>query len=341
MYVGMKKRFTAVSLGILWLFSPSLYAQKLPFGINLAGADFGSSMPGVYEKDYAYPEKKELDYYHQHQLKLIRLPFRWERIQPQLYGELDAAELTRMKNVVREAEKMGMPVILDMHNYCRRYDQHTEHLLGSEELPVKALGDAWGRLAKAMKGFTNLYGYGLMNEPHDLLPGTSWFTMAQQAIQAIRKVDSQTSILVAGNSWSSAERWPSASDSLKYLKDPSRKLIFEAHLYFDKNGSGMYKHTYEEEKATEDTGINRVKPFVTWLKKNDLKGFIGEYGVPDNDPRWLVVLDRFLNYIQKEGINGTYWAGGSRWGDYTLAVSPVQGTERPQMKVLQAYPSTD
>lgn len=336
----MMKRFTAVSLGLLWVLTPVLYAQSLPFGVNLAGADFGSTMPGTYDKDYAYPGIDDLNYYHQQHLKLVRLPFRWERIQPELYGELDQLELARMKQVVRQAEKLKMPVILDMHNYCRRYDQNQEHLIGSAELPIQALGDVWKRLASEMKSFKNLYGYGLMNEPHDLLPGTSWFTMAQQAIHDIRKVDIKTSILVAGNSWSSAERWPLASDSLKYLEDPSRNLIFEAHLYFDKDGSGTYKHSYEEEKATEDTGITRVKPFVTWFKKNGLKGFIGEYGVPDNDPRWLIVLDRFLNYIQKEGVNGTYWAGGSRWGDYSLAVNPIHGSERPQMNILKAYLST-
>ncbi len=337
----MKKRFTAIFLGMLWAITSGSYAQSLPFGVNLAGADFGSTMPGVYGKDYAYPEEKDLEYYRTKQLMLVRLPFRWERLQPRLYGELDTAELARMKEVVQQAEKKHMPVILDMHNYCRRYEGTTESMIGSEELPVAALGDAWKRIAQEMKGFRNLYGYGLMNEPHDLLPGTSWFEMAQNAIDNIRKTDRKTSILVAGNSWSSAERWPQASDSLRYLRDPARKLIFEAHLYFDKDGSGTYKHSYEEEQATENTGVARVSPFINWLKKHQLKGFVGEYGVPDHDPRWLVVLDRFLRYIQKEGVNGTYWAGGSRWGDYPLAVGSTSKTERPQMKVLQSYLKTN
>lgn len=54
-----------------------------PFGVNLAGAEFGSpNFPGTYNTDYTYPTADELDYYKSKGLNLIRMPFSWERIQP-------------------------------------------------------------------------------------------------------------------------------------------------------------------------------------------------------------------------------------------------------------------
>ena len=42
------------------------------------------------------------------------------------------------------------------------------------------------------------------------------------------------------------------------------------------------------------------KPFVEWIKQNKFHGFIGEYGIPDNDPRWNETLDLFLGYLQEK-----------------------------------------
>ena len=44
------------------LISLNIFAQS-PFGVNLAGAEFGSNMPGTFNSDYTYPTASELDYY--------------------------------------------------------------------------------------------------------------------------------------------------------------------------------------------------------------------------------------------------------------------------------------
>ena len=165
--------------------------------------------------------------------------------------------------------------------------------------------------------------------------------MVQTSIIAIREVDMKNTIIVGGNDWSSAERWPYMSDTLKYLFDPADNLMFEAHVYFDKDASGSYRGTYDEEEASPFKGVERVKPFVKWLKENNFRGLIGEYGVPDNDERWLVTLDNFLSYIQDEGINATYWAGGPWWGKYKLRITPDRGKDRPQMKIVGKYLYTE
>ena len=59
--------------------------------------------------------------------------------------------------------------------------------------------------------------------------------------------------------------------------------------------------------------------------------------MPDDDPRWLEVLDHFLAAMKAERIGGTYWAAGGWWGKYPLSVEPRDGRDRPQMEVLRFY----
>ena len=87
--------------------------------------------------------------------------------------------------------------------------------------------------------------------------------------------------------------------------------------------------------------MTRVKPFVDWCNKYGKRGYIGEYGIPDDDSRWNTVLDNTLAYLQENGMGGTYWSAGHRWGDYKLAVHPTNNytKDRPQMSVLVKYQS--
>lgn len=302
-----------------------------PFGVNLASAGFAGN-------DYEYPQSAELDYFKSKNLNLVRVAFKWERIQPALNGPLAERDLNELKNLVWAARTRGMWVLFDIHNYGRRPVNGVNSVIGENGLTIAHFADVWKKLAEEFKDFGNIYAYGLMNEPYGMKANTPWVNIAQGAIDAIRTVDTHTAIMVGGESYSSSARWPAVSDNLRNLIDPSDNLIFEAHVYFDNDASGTYDENYDEEKTTENTGIARLEPFVEWLEKYNLRGFIGEYGVPDSDPRWNVVLDKTLTYLKEKGINGTYWAAGSRWGDHHMAVHPYNDlTDRPQMAVLENY----
>lgn len=318
-------------------------AQGLPFGVNLAGAEFGSRNGiGVCNVDYFYPTAEDLAYWQSKGLTLLRVPFKWERIQHELGGELTAEEVKTIGAMLAEAEKRGLHVILDMHNYGRRKVGTKNYIIG-DSVTIEHLADCWGRIARAFGSCKSLYGYGLMNEPHDMLPSTPWPRIAQGAIFEIRKHDMETPVMVGGTSWSSADRWQQESADLKNLYDPGDNLIFEAHVYFDSDASGTYKRPYDEEGANPYIGVERLRPFVQWLKANDFRGFIGEYGIPADDERWQVCLDHFLDYLSRQGINGTYWAAGRQWGKYPLSVQPTDDyrTDKPQMKILTKYPTTE
>ena len=297
-------------------------------GVNLAGAEFGESkLPGTYGVDYTYPTAAELDYYRGKGLTLIRLPFRWERLQRGLYGPLDGAELGRLDQVVAAARARGMQVLLDPHGYARYQGQ----LIGSPAVPNAAFADFWQKVAGHYRDEPAIWAYGLMNEPHDT--GGLWPAAAQAGVDGIRAADAGRLILVPGDQWSGAWSWQQANANL-WISDPANNVMYEAHQYFDADSSGTYGLGYDAQGAYPTLGVDRVKPFIAWLQTRGARGFIGEYGVPDNDARWLTVLDTFLSYLDANGMGGTYWAGGSWWGNYPLAVEPRNGQDRPQLPIL-------
>ncbi|WP_187262022.1 cellulase family glycosylhydrolase [Pontibacter beigongshangensis] len=306
-----------------------------PFGVNLAGGDFAND-------DYQYPHAAELDYFKEKGLTLMRIPFKWERLQPELNGAFSERDLNDLRNIVWAARTRGIWVLLDMHNYGRRKVNDVTTVIGNPGVSVADAANAWRMIAEEFKDFGNIYAYGLMNEPYGMTKHTPWVNIAQGMIDAIRTVDTHTPIMVGGESYSSAARWQTESDNLRGLVDPADDLIFEAHVYFDNDASGSYSKSYDEEKASPTTGVNRLKPFVDWLKKYNLRGFVGEYGIPDNDVRWLTVLDQTLAYMKENNLNGTYWAAGSRWGTHKMSVHPNNnGSDRLQMQVLEKYHYAD
>jgi endoglucanase len=285
------------------------------YGVNLSGAEFGRG--NTYAKDYIYPSLSHLQYYASKGVEFVRLPFRWERIQPELNGELNQAELTRIQKFLSNAESTGIKVILDVHNYAG----YNNVKIGNGDVTIESFENLWGKLASALKDYSAVAGYGLMNEPTGITAQT-WIDAAQSAINAIRAVDIDTAIYVCGTSWSGAHSWLKYNSGLNTLFDPAKNLIFEAHQYFDKDSSGDYSMSYDDEKATPMTGVDRLQPFLTWLQDNDLKGFIGEYSIPDNDPRWQVVMENFLAELADHNVPSAYWGGGPWWGTYPMSIEP-------------------
>ena len=325
------------------------------FGVNLSGGEFGDDkLPGVFDQAYTYPSADSLDYYAAKGRTLIRLPFKWERVQHEPNAQLDANEVARLHAVLRAAGERHINVVLDAHNYGRyRFaGENQTEILGAGRLSYANFADFWGRMAREFKGEPALYGYGLMNEPHDMGDAERWPRAAQAAIDAIRANDTKTPIVVAGDDWSSSLNWSKGSNATlnQRLRDPNHNLVFEAHCYFDKDRSGQYKSNYQDELGSPDVGVENVRPFVEWCKANQVRGFVGEFGVPDSDARWLVTMDRFLAYLRQNQVPATYWAGGPWWGNYALSIEPVEAPnsedladkkalfDRPQMLVLRDYP---
>lgn len=297
--------------------------------MNIAGAEFGDAMPGQHGHHYTWPGAANFARYAPLGLQLMRVPFRWERIQHQPYGELDHEEMRRLLAALDGAHAVGMGVLLDMHNYYQRKvdDQHYRDI-GSAEVPVQAWIDAWLRLLAQVQGHPALWGYGLMNEPM----GTEgrWAAGAQRCVDAIRALDGETPIIIAGDGFSTAEGW--VSQNAEYFPLRGEGLIYEAHIYFDYDASGCYDD--REEAIHPDKGVARAVPFFNWLKAWGQRGIIGECGVPQDMPTAMAAMDRLLTFAVANQVPVFYWAGGSQWNPGHETACEYEGELLGQVAVV-------
>lgn len=319
-------------------------------GVNIAGAEFGMShLPGVLNTDFTYNSEATFRYFAARNLNLVRFPLQWERLQPVLRGPLDPQNLALLKRTVRWAEANGNLLILDIHNFARysfneggRLNTYVidQSYGGAVRVSRDDLADLWVRLSNEFVSEPAVYAYDLMNEPHDI---AGWKQISQAVVTAIRRNGDRKLILVPGDGWSSANRWQTVHGPLAWIDDPADNFLYEAHQYFDFDESGSYSRTYDEElrgnPALARVGSTRVAGFLDWCRNNRVRGFLGEYGIPDSDPRWLPVLDDFLRTLDTAGMSGAYWAAGEWWGPYALSVQPLNAftVDRPQMATLLAH----
>ncbi|HBK46263.1 MAG TPA: cellulase [Xanthomonadaceae bacterium] len=329
----------ALTLALLALAPLAQAADVLKYaGVNLAGAEFNSSKrPGTLFKDYTYPAASDYSYFAGQGMNIVRLPFLWERLQPQARGELDAAQLELLKKAVAQAKANGLHLILDVHNYAKYNGTRLDQLDGGSA----ALADLWTRLAREF-GNDRAVIFGLMNEPNGI-SATDWAAVAQASINAIRATGASNLILVPGTAYTGAHNWVSGgygattnAQAQDDLHDPLNHYAIELHQYLDANYSGT-----SGECASTTIGVDKLRGVTAWLRQQGRQGFLGEFGAGDNDT-CRQALDGLLGFLQDNRdvwLGWTYWAAGAWWkADYPFNVQPGKdGSAKPQMSILSRY----
>lgn len=98
------------------------------FGVSTASgpvSSFSNLNPGVIDTNYHYDSQATFTYLASRGYKRVKLPFRWERLQPTLSSALNAAELTRLTACLDRINTAGMKAIVDCHNYGLYYKDAT------------------------------------------------------------------------------------------------------------------------------------------------------------------------------------------------------------------------
>ncbi|MBS0235300.1 MAG: glycoside hydrolase family 5 protein [Proteobacteria bacterium] len=304
-------------------------------GVNIAGGEFGK-LPGRYAFDYAYPSQASFNYFAAQGFNLVRIPFRWERLQPELNTELDAQELKRLQASVAAATAAKLTVVLDTHNYAKRRlasDGWKEaHVIGSEAVPTPAFADFCGRLASAFKDNNSVI-FGLMNEPTGVV-AYEWLPITNNAVAAIRAAGAKQLIFVPGVNYTGAHSWfTSGNDLMAEVVDPGKNFVLEVHQYLDSDASGK-----TGDVVGPDIGSDRLHRFQSWARANEIKAFLGEFGAGRN-AQSIAALQNICTTMHDNRdvwMGWAAWAGGDWWpDDYPLNLSPSKdGTERPQMPIL-------
>lgn len=308
--------------------------QKRLLGVNLSGAEFGEKrLPGVLNKDYVYPSRNDLTYFRGQGMNLIRLPFRWERVQHQVNTPLDQNELAELRRVVTWAKEMDLCILLDLHNF----GTYQGRVLGSPELPTSAFIDVWLRLHQAFPDSTTT-AFGLMNEPAALTP-SQWMKVAQETVLALRKNGVENLLLVGSGRWSGAHEWDrpfdavSAATAFRAFRDPLNNFAIEVHQYADPHYSGTEKSCIDASRLRDIMGR-----LTAWALQEKKKFLLGEFGVA-NSSECLDALNSMLGAMQNSDawLGWSYWSAGAWWGPYPFSIQPANGQEAAQMGTLRSY----
>lgn len=300
-------------------------------GVNLAGAEFGEGhLPGTYGIDYYYPNSGEVDYFLSLHMNLIRIPFRWERMQRTLFAALDATELSRLDALVKYATSKGAWVMIDPHNYARYHI----NLIGSSAVPYSAFADFWKRLAAHYASNPKVL-FDLGNEPNGVSAATVR-DFSNAAITAIRQTGAKNFILVEGTLWTGAWTWVNSgnAEAMQGITDPLNNYAIQVHQYLDADASGS-----ADTCVSSTIGSQRLAEVSSWARTNNKKIFLGEFNFGNNSTCNAAAED-MLRYIDNNlnvWIGWSYWAAGPWWGNALRVIEPINGQDRPQTAILRKY----
>lgn len=365
--LGIYEKTSGSSINAQELQAPTLEAHPTTAsysrGINDSGGEFGTGTgfsnanPGNYNFQYHYDSQGTFTYLASRGVKLVRIPFRWERLQPTLNSALNAAELQRLKDVVTRARTANLEVVLDMHNYARYVldvsGTPTSKIIGSPEVPVTAFRDVWTRISTEFKSDPGVY-YGLMNEPHDLsitfngLTGNKlWEYISQQALNAIRANGDTKLIMVSGSGWSGAQRW-NTTHPTGWITDPNNNFRYEAHHYWDADSSGNYDPATESYAQTvtaaqnagivanptaveviqDNTATTGVDLDGSWVASTATTGYYGTNYIHDNNQGKGTKRVLFQPALGPSGNYNVYmrWTSGTnRANNVPVDINTVNG----------------
>jgi endoglucanase len=345
--------------------SPPPPTSSIMLGVDISGMEL--SPIAVSENGYSPPTKTDWSYLASKGVNLVRLALAWENIQPTLSSPLSSSYMTVILNQLSLAAANGIKVVVDIHNsghYVPNSIWSTSwqyagaagntnnsvpgtYVLGDSNLTQAAFVDLWTRLATYLVGNAGLGAYGLMNEPVGLANNNIWPPMAQAAINAIRAIDTATPITVMGpNGYGDYGLWVNGNN----FPLTGTNLIYEAHFYFDGEGDtgngGNYSSTFSALNKTTNSGVVQATPFVQFLQTYNLKGYAGEFGVPndsnDNDQDWIILQNNFVGYLVTNKVWCTTWLYGTpgvanHVSGNILNIVPIGGVDDPRLTGLISY----
>jgi len=278
-------------------------------GVMVSGAEFGcySSTCDPWANSYTWDLTGAGKWYTDRGMKLLRIPFRWERMQQGFGSSLNTTELTYLKSVVTTFLGYGATVIIDVHNYGRYSGSICGQAAGCTTTNyydfLKALvnQDTWVNNANVW--------FGIMQEPFNQ-SATTWHSTANSALANIRSIPASNKVIISAarydrsyNWYKSGDGWGVANSALT-INDTN--FAVEAHMYYDTDYSGS---NWDCINAT--VGSVGLGSFTSWLRTKGYMGIVTETGGSYYNT-CLKALDNTMTYIES---NSDVYLG------YTLAAT--------------------
>ncbi len=154
--------------------------------------------------------------------------------------ELDPDYQAYLDNLVDWAEEVGLYVVIaprtgpgrSEHSFAAAFDETPDYepweAFWLDQAAQEKWKEMWQFIAGRYAGRPHVVGYDLMVEPHPEELGIEpdeWYAFAEELIQAIRQVDTETPIIVPVTVWSSAYGFETA------VRLSDDRLVYDVHQY--------------------------------------------------------------------------------------------------------------
>lgn len=300
-------------------------------GVNIAGFDFCVTEEGacVGTANDSFDGIAQMTHFvNDDKLNTFRLPVAWQYLTSTAGGMLDSNNLANYDNLMQGCLDTGALCIIDVHNYAR----WEGGVIGQGGPSNGDFANLWFQLATKYAGKKNV-GFGIMNEPHDIIDIYAWGETVQAAVTAIRDAGATSQyVFLPGDGHASAGAFVSSNSGdalskVKNLDGSTDNLIFEVHMYLDSSGK------------TPDCQFNGIDdmlaPLAEWLRTNKRMAFMGEIGGGQNSPSCKTHVCAALDYLNKNNdvyFGYTGWSAGAFEHNYILSLRPTRNQDTPLME---------
>ncbi len=291
---------------------------KTQMGVNLSGCNFT-------EDGVLCPKPADVDWYADAGFEMVRIPFKGEQAD-------DPAIVAQIAATARAAQKRGMTVILDRHDY--KWPAPAEQVAFWRRLLARMPSGVWIDPENEPRGF---------DDPELTNDWMQWARDANMLIAGLRQAGLDNVVVLEWPGWSAMFRFDKhervtptytkpcesagcALDRSGGLIDPIGRTLLSPHMYFDKGGSGT--------KA--DCGTPDVfAAFARYARERHLKALVGEAAF--GSYRGVSAACRAAGEAAIAAVRAnpdvyrgvTWWGGGRGWkSDYVFAIAPKGHEDR-------------
>lgn len=284
------ERLRGVSISALQneLINDSFFSQMANWGVNVITIDF------QYDEIIGIKEVSNLS---------------------KIHSEMDPYRkaLNHLDKIVTLAKKNNIFIVLQISNSFSKEKNDAEITY------IKSIIDLYVYLGVKYLNEPTLLAFSFLARQHTPWIVENWQTkVVPDFIKAVREVDDNTYFIFSAGLWG----FPEFGTILKEpFKDPANKTLYGWHdysKYYYSNNQLLQKpknqinpDKYETTQVAEQKLLNRdsmyvyIQPAIEFMKKYDVKMYVGEFGFAD----WVPDVDKLLvDKISLFEKNGISWA---------------------------------
>lgn len=242
-------------------------------------------------------------------------------------NRVDPIWLRRLDAVVAEANRRGLGVILDEHDF----NDCSENVATCRE----RLTAFWQQVAPRYRKAPANVAFELLNEPHGALDAATWNTLFASLLKVVRQTNPTRTVIVGPTQWNNLSHLP-----LLELPDADRNLLVTFHYY------EPFAFTHQGAPWTDQKtmGISWGSPaerarlqedfakVAAWSRTHRRPILLGEFGAYDRSGTPMAYRTAYTDAVAREaeklGFGWAYWQFDSDFLAWDMAkndwVAPIK-----------------